>query len=310
MFSQAGRAVRGGDQIPASLRALRPKHVLALGESQSAFFLVSYVNAIDPVARVYDGFLVHARGSFAAPLTGMRLDRADPAPFKSVVHFRTDLRVPVLDVQSETDVMTLGSLIARQPDSEHFRLWELPGAAHADTYLINASYQDSENVDPAVLAAALTPSTQMFGQILAVPMNSGPQQHYVLNAALDHLNRWVRDGKAPPTAARMEVANPEAHAFILDEVGIVRGGIRTPWVDVPTAVLSGLGQTGAGFAPLFGTTKAFDAAKLAQLYPGGRPQYLKKFAAATDATIKSGFFLEADKQEINAVAAAMYPAAP
>jgi hypothetical protein len=309
IFSQAGRVVRGASHAPAGLRALRPKHVLGIGESQSAFFLVTYVNAIDPVARVYDGFLVHARGGFGAPLTGMRLDRADPALFKSAVHFRTDARVPVLDVQSETDVMTLGSLIARQPDAEHFRLWEVPGASHADTYLINASAEDSEGVDPAVLAAALKPSTQMFGQTLSAPMNSGPQQHYVMNSALDHLNRWVRDGQAPPAAQRMEVA-AESHAFALDDSGNVRGGIRSPWVEVPTAALSGLGQAGAGFAPLFGTTKAFDAAKLAQLYPGGRAQYLQKFAAATDSAIGSGFILEADKQEINALAAAMYPGAP
>jgi hypothetical protein len=310
IFSQAGSVIRGSKSTPAPLRLLRPKHVLALGESQSAFFLVTYVNAIDPIARVYDGFLVHARGGFGAPLTGMRLDRADPDLYKSSTQFRSDLRVPVMDVQSETDVMILGSLAARQADTDHLRLWEVAGASHADTYLVKASYQDSEGVDPAVLASALVPSAQMFGQTLAAPMNSGPQQHYVMNCALDHLNRWVRDGKAPPFAARLAVSNPEAHAFALDESGIVRGGVRTPWVDAPTAVLSGLGQTGAGFAPLFGTTRAFDAAQLARLYPGGRAQYLERFAAATAATVKAGFILEADEHEINALAAAMYTGSP
>lgn len=304
IFSQAGSVIRGSSSTPARLRSLQPKRVIALGESQSAFFLVTYVNAIDPIARVYDGFLIHARGGFGAPLSGMRLDRADPELFKSSAQFRPDLRVPVLDVQSETDVMVLGSLAARQADTEHFRLWEVAGASHADTYLINAASQDAEGVEPAVLAAALAPTTQMFGQTLAAPMNSGPQQHYVMNSALDHLNRWVRDGRAPPMAARLAVLTP---AFALDGSGVVRGGIRTPWVDVPTAVLSGLGQSGAGFAPLFGTTRSFDSAKLAQLYPGGRAQYLQQFAAATDSAVKSGFLLEADEQEINALAAAMYP---
>ena len=310
IFSQVGRVIRVGGQTPASLHSLRPKHVLAMGESQSAFFLVAYVNAIDPLARIYDGFLIHARGSFAAPLTGMRLDRSDPDLFKSTVHFRGDLRVPVLNVQSETDLMTLGSLASRQPDTERFRLWEIAGASHADTYLISAAYQDSEGVDPAVLAAALAPTIQMFGQTLTAPINSGPAQHYVLNSALYHLNRWVRDGQAPPAGARLEVANAEGRVFVLDDSGNVRGGIRSPWVDVPTASLSGLGQTGAGFAPLFGTTKAFDSEKLMLLYPGGRAQYLEKFVAATDAAIQAGFILEADKREIHALAAAMYPVPP
>jgi hypothetical protein len=46
------------------------------------------------------------------------------------------------------------------------------------------------------------------------------------------------------------------------------------------------------------------------LYPGGRAQYLEKFVAATDAAIQAGFILEADKPEIHALAAAMYPVPP
>jgi hypothetical protein len=303
IFSQAGGVIRGSNSTPARLRSLHPKHVIALGESQSAFFLVTYVNAIDPIARVFDGFLIHSRGGFGAPLSGMRPDRMDPELMKSTTRFRADLRVPVLDVQSETDVMVLGSLSARQEDTDHFRLWEIAGTSHADTYLINASYQDAEGVDPAMLSAAMAPTSQMFGQTLAVPMNSGPQQHYVMNSALDHLNRWVRDGRAPPIASRLAVSPP---AFALDESGIARGGIRSPWVDVPTSVLSGLGQSGGGFAPLFGTTRVFDATKMAQLYPGGRAQYVQQFAAATASAVKAGFILEADRQEIDALAAPQY----
>jgi hypothetical protein len=301
IFSQAGAVVR---------TTLHPKHVLAVGESQSAFFLTTYVNAIDPLAKTYDGFLIHARGGFAASLTGIRLDRANMNPFADPVSIRADVRVPVLMLQSETDLMYLGSLASRQPDANRIRLWEIAGASHADTYQIIAAYQDSEGVDPAVLAAALAPTDSFFGMKMSSPMNSGPQQHYVDNAALEGLNRWVRDGKAPPAAPRLEVGSPESHGFALDELGIARGGIRSPWVDVPTAVLSGLGQTGVGFAPLFGTTKPFDASTLTKLYPRGRTEYLVKFAAAADAAIKAGFILEADKHEINALAAAAYPAAP
>lgn len=45
-----------------------PKRVIAVGESQSAVFLTTYVNAIDPVAKVYDGFLVHSRFGNAGTL--------------------------------------------------------------------------------------------------------------------------------------------------------------------------------------------------------------------------------------------------
>jgi hypothetical protein len=310
IFSQAGAVVRGGSNTPPQLRTLHPKCLLAIGESQSAFFLTTYVNAIDSRAKIYDGFLIHARGGFAASLPGMRIDRANANAFADPVLIRSDVRVPVLMVQSETDLMILGSVAARQPDTERIRLWEIAGASHADTYLVIAAYRDWEGAEPAELAAALAPTTSFFGMTLSVPMNSGPQQHYVISAGLEHLRRWARGGKAPPAAPRLELTSHGSHAFALDESGIVRGGIRSPWVDVPTGVLSGLGQTGPGFAPLFGTTKPFDSSILAKRYPRGRTDYLEKFAAATGSAIKAGFILEADEREINALAAAAYSAAP
>ena len=87
----------------------------------------------------------------------------------------------------------------------------------------------------------------------------------------------------------------------------MRGGIRTPWVDVPTAVLSGLAQDGPGFARLFGSTEPFDAARLEALYPGGKADYLQRFTKALDRAIGKGFILAGDRDEILAVAAASFP---
>jgi hypothetical protein len=87
----------------------------------------------------------------------------------------------------------------------------------------------------------------------------------------------------------------------------VRGGIRTPWVDVPVAVLSGLGQVGEVFVVLFGQTLPFDEAALAELYPGGVAEYLERFEASLDATIEAGFLLDEDRAEILEVAASSFP---
>lgn len=93
----------------------------------------------------------------------------------------------------------------------------------------------------------------------------------------------------------------------MDERGLAVGGIRTPWVEVPTAVMSGLGQSGETFAILFGRTEPFDEVGLETLYPGGKAEYLRQFEVSLDATIAEGFILEEDRQEILAVAAASYP---
>jgi hypothetical protein len=337
IFSQAGRAVRDG----RLLGGRTPRLVLAVGESQSAMFLVAYVNHVDADARVFDGFLIHGRGGREAPLDGSSIirgslderaaaigsGRAADSHVAGSDRIRSDVRVPVLTVQSETDVIGLGSVGARQPDAERFRLWEIAGAAHADTYLLLASASDDGSLAPERLAKLLAPATEFYGMKTDAPVNAGPQQHYVLQAALAHLERWAGGGAPPPEAPRLalvgrkgpahglgrsghvprseaEPSEVELGPLALDALGIAQGGIRTPWVDAPTAVLSGFGQSGAEFAFLFGTTRAFDATTLARLYPGGRADYLARFEKALAEALARGFLLEADAAEIRAVAAA------
>src|SRR4029453_8745593 len=91
-----------------------------------------------------------------------------------------------------------------------------------------------------------------------------------------------------------------ASPFALDASGLVRGGLRTPWVDAPTAVLSGLGPGGPGFAFLFGTTRPLGPGARARLYPGGRPDFLARFAKASDEAVAAGFLLQGERGEIPA----------
>lgn len=86
--------------------------------------------------------------------------------------------------------------------------------------------------------------------------------------------------------------------LILDANGLTEGGVRTPWVDVPTARLSGGGNSGSPLAFLAGSCEPFDAATLERLYPGGKAEYLKRFEHSLSSAIKAGFILSEDKQEI------------
>lgn len=116
--------------------------------------------------------------------------------------------------------------------------------------------------------------------------------------------RWV-DGTLPPQAPRLD-RDPEGSTLHLDQHGNATGGIRSPWVEVPTAVLSGLGQTGEAFAMLFGRTEPLDDATLSTLYPRGRSEYLEKFEPSLDTTIAAGVILAEDRVEILELAAASY----
>ena len=127
IYSQAGQAIR--DDARVILGGLTPKHVIAVGESQSAVRLVTYIDAVHSLVHVYDGFLVHSR--FGGP------------------PIRDDLGVPVLVFQTETDVL-LTSGAARQPDTNMYRLWEVAGTAHFDFYGLSIGRTDTGDGQGAV----------------------------------------------------------------------------------------------------------------------------------------------------------------
>ena len=307
IFGSIGRSLRTASAGPVG--DLATTCLLGVGESQSAGFLVTYVNAIDPLEPCYDGFLIHGRPGGAAGIDGRYLRAApggDVAKIsRRMLHgerIREDARVPVLTLQSETDLIVLGSVASRQPDSERFRLWELAGASHFDTYGLIATHRDDGRLASEELAKALAPLTSFMGMPANPAINSGPQQHYVAQAALAHLERWARGGAPPPEAGRLETRDSEPVELATDELGIVRGGIRTPWVDAPSAVLSGLGQQGDGFLFLFGSTLPFGETTLTQLYPGGPDEHLERFEVALRSALDAGFLLEGDSEEIRGLA--------
>ena len=303
VFTHAGRMVRD------LLGPLSPKYIVALGESQSAMYLTTYVNAIDPLAGVYDGFLVHSRFASAAPLDGSSIFNESSPSLPPAVRFRTDLRVPLITVITETDLLggpRLGYHQARQPDDDRLRVWEIPGTAHADNYTINVAFIDTGSATLDDLLAAYQPTDLLMGQQLPHCINFAPQHHYVLQAALSRLNDWVTTGAPAPHASSIELTNSVPRAPILDSNGLAEGGIRTPWVDVPLARTSGIGSSEGAMSDLFGSGELFDAATLQGLYPGGLDDYLERFTVALDAAIGSGFILGADHAEIIDIASATY----
>lgn len=301
IFTQIGRLIREG-----AVDGLRPETVLAVGESQSAMFLTTYVNDVDPEAAVFDGFLVHSRFGAAASLDGASaLNESHPVPF------RDDVRVPVLTVLTETDVVDghlPGYHRARRPDAANFRAWEIPGTSHADNYTIRVGFIDDGSAPLPDIVAAYAPTDQLMGTNLSYFINFAPQHHYVLQAAVAGLTRWVRAGQAPASIPPLALTDVEPVRFALDANGIAEGGVRTPWVDVPIARTSGLAKDESPMSFLFGSGEPFDAARLCELYPEGIEAYLDRFTDALDRTIEAGFLLPADRPEILNLAAAMFPA--
>ena len=278
IYTQVARAVRSGSRMGN----LHPRRLIAAGESQSAIALVTYYNGVQPLAHAFDGFFVHSRGAAGLPLVapGASADIAGAISGTPAV-FRSDQDAPIMDVQTETDVTSvLGSYKARQPDSDRFRLWEVAGTAHADAHLIGST---SANID------------------CGVPINNGAM-HVVAKAGLHALKKWMETGKAPRTAPRIDVTDGASPQIQRDADGIALGGIRTPPVDVPVAVLSGApGPNPSTICLLLGSTNPLPDARLAELYQS-RTAYLKKYRADADAAIKAGVVLPEDRGALLAFA--------
>ena len=124
--------------------------------------------------------------------------------------------VPMIQVPTMTEVMG-GNATARQDGDEpgnQFRVYEFAGMAHIDS-------RD---------AAAYYPNP------CKLPISRFPMAAY-MSVALNHLVQWVDKGTVPPHADRIlvdrNVAN-DGSLMALDEFGNARGGIRNPYVDVPT----------------------------------------------------------------------------
>ena len=280
IFTQVARALRTPGDVDA-LGGLEVERLLGVGESQSAFTLTSYIDGVQPLTGAFDGFLVHSRGGAAAPLRveSGGIDIASSLGGEPTL-IRTDGAAPIIVLETENDVVgLLGYLPARQPDDDRLRLWEMAGTSHADLYQVGG-IED-------VLGCP-------------TPVNAGPQ-HFVVKAALRHLTRWITDGTPPPEAPRLEVDDATG-TYVVDDDGIVAGGIRTPLVDVPVDRLSGEASPEASVACLlFGSTTPLADDRLAELYPDA-DTYLAAFEASADEVIAAGFVLDDDRDALLAEA--------
>jgi hypothetical protein len=272
MYAQIGLALRHNHGADA-FGSLHPRHIVAVGESQSAFYMTDFADALQPLTHAYDGIFIHSRGAGGAGIgTGTGL--------KGKLLIRTDLSVPVFMFETQTDLTTLGYAASQQPNTARIRTWEVAGTSHADAYLVGGN-------------GGLLGCTQ--------PINDGPQ-HQVVQAAFTAFDKWVVDGTAPPTPAFFHLASTNPTTYALDKYGNVIGGVRTPAVDVPISALSGAAPAGATvICSLFGSATPLSASTLTTLYPT-KADYIADYTKSLDKAIKGGYILAADRSAMLAQA--------
>lgn len=272
VYSQVGTWLKSGaDTNPLRYGAARSEveHAYGFGYSQTGGYLVNYINAIHPrvVAAegkpIYDGYLVGvAGGAFAGAYP---MNQCEPAPPATDARRQfVNVGVPIIRMMSQSDyLLGIGS---RRADSDvapdQYRHYEMAGAGHAtpDELYFSAAPAD------IVRAGRSVPPTSC---------NEGPRSRFpssiFFDAALANLDAWVRDGIAPPRADPILVVNG---APVLDEYGNVQGGLRSPYLDVPTSTWHGT-STGASFCFIAGHEIPLPQQSIDALYPN-HGRYLKQ----------------------------------
>ena len=293
-----------GEEI---LRGLHAEYIIALGESQSALFLTTYINAVDPLAQVYDGFLVHSRFGPAAPLDGGSIFDVLETTTSQAVRFRSDLRVPLVTIITETDLFggrRQGYHSARQPDNQWLRVWEIAGTAHADNYTIQVAPIDTGSAALADIVAALRADEHADGSA------TGPLHQFRAAAPLCAAGGAVaslRLGAHRPAAAQWRTSRIAAPPSPFSmRMGSRRAGSgRRGWMcRLPEHPVTGAttARWHRSSAPVNRSTPRPCAGSTRR--GRGVSGALRRGAGLSD---RAGFVLAADREEIVQLAAAMFP---
>lgn len=195
---------------------------------------------------------------------------------------------PFVTVYSQSELMhDAAAGIALPPDTDQPRLryYEVTGMPHLR--LADHGTQHTE-----ALAADVGKADDPRCQVLY-----DEPAEVVVAALLDAMDNWVREGTPMPKAPRVERNGLGVTRDASD--GNMIGGVRPPWIAVPSAAYMTDAETGCGL--IYDTKMPYDKQRLRKLY-GNYQNYQRKFAAAKAAAIKQRYLLPDDAIYVNPVA--------
>lgn len=303
--SENGLAYDAMSQTAALLKAKVPQNPLygngitgkaaryVIGMGASGCDLSLYAAALQPFATIdgktpcFDGFHIHMTGYPGFISNGETRFEANDDRCKIMTN------VPLVWTQTMGDMRGGGvhpsySYMYRWPDSD------LPGRQHRQYEIAGAAL----GMDWDMSVCPCAEDLQKYngeGKEYPIGRTAGEVPfHFVIRAVLDHLKKWIRYGVPAPKSAYIEMQGeyPDAD-FVLDEHGNSRGGVRSPYVDVPTCTYTWLDAPGA----VRNIITPFTAEKLKKLYPT-HDVYLRKVVVSVMEMIGNGFLLPEDASEI------------
>jgi hypothetical protein len=318
IFTQVGALLKSNDKSNP-LRGFKVKYLYGHGYSQTGAMMITYINFFHPLAKlgngkpIYDGYLpaaaggpLHINDDLLASPSDLGIGGLEPTDPRRVIR---PSGVPVVHMLTETEIAfpvpDFSGLPTRRPDSDTypdlFRRYEIAGACH---FNIHAVFWGPSASDQAKVLGASCPWC-CDGTLSDIP------EHFMFDGCLANLEQWVREGTLPPKADRIQVDNG---TIIRDEFGNAKGGLRSPYVDVPIKTYKPMSISCPTCEPvnlcarcslwcvILGNMAPFDEAQLKQLY-SNHDGYVAKFDAAADKMFQDGFVTKADLEQMKTEAA-------
>jgi hypothetical protein len=257
---------------------MKVKYLIMGGSSQTGMTTLRYIQESHAKARlpdgkpIYDGYLPMEAFPIG-PITGGNAAVIHVVGEGDFGLFRALGRGAAFTIRADSDA-----------PNDRFREYEFPAASHVPTRGI---------ADPKVIFATLSNVTipgEHLSQFPTPPFYS---------ATLINLINWVTKGVSPPKAPPIEIANDE---IVRDEYGNAKGGVRTPYVDLPTVRYIASAPAGDSTNParrMIGLQEAIPAEKLQSMY-NSRAEYLKRFDQEIDRLVAERWLQPKDGEQLKA----------
>lgn len=291
----------GADENP--LKDVPDKKLILTGWSQSGDYLIRYLNDFAYREKrdipLFDGYL-SAGAPRHCPTPVNQYEILDSAKRDRVQIKKALQPCMVLQTESENAQMGAAALALRDGDEPDYQVrhYDIAGASHDTKYTLLDYYQDD-------------PDLERIGMKFTYPgkdslPNNYPTQ-YVAAAMFRNLFLWVRTGMAPARAPRIEVTAGGDNRK--DVLGNSIGGVRTCFLDVPTAayyrysIVENAGtksvtgsRDGVKEDGLFGHEEPFSPQFLKELY-GDLKHYEDLVRKNTFTQVARGYLLKEDAEE-------------
>jgi hypothetical protein len=300
------------------LKGFPVKVALLTGYSQTGGYVVTYVNFIRPLPGacgpngkpVYDGYLIGDGDGLLVPLNQCSAPIMPGDP-RFIITPRPE---PVISVVSQVLWTGMGAYRAdSNAATDRYRRYEIAGASHLNMRSLSLSPNPKD-----MIKAGITGPPPNCAEFAQYGVTDFPFE-YFMRGAFANLDAWVRSNIAPPKVKqRIEVEPvpegakptwPPSVTVKVDKYGNARGGVRSPYLDVPTGTYYSH-STPANpespdsvlFCSLVGYKVPFNKDLLTKLYPS-HEKYVKKVNKIVDKLVKARLITASDGQLIKDEAA-------